>query len=70
MWAAIAWSLRLKERKHTFHAAGRPFRHDPAFGFAQRLGRAHSGILAPSARRIAFCVGHEDAARRLLVWRR
>ena len=45
MRAAIARSLRLKEREYTFGAISRPCRHGPSFGFAQRLRRTHSGIL-------------------------
>jgi hypothetical protein len=50
MRAAIARSLRLKEREYTFGAIGRPCRHGPSFGFAQRLRRTHSGILPTPAR--------------------
>ena len=44
MRAAIARSLRLKEREYTFGAISRPCRHDPTFGFAQRLGRPIAGF--------------------------
>jgi hypothetical protein len=49
--AAIARSLRLKEREHTFGAISRPCRHGPSFSFAQRLWRTHRGILADSRAR-------------------
>jgi hypothetical protein len=48
--AAIARSLRLKEREYTFGAISRPCRHGPSFGFAQRLRGPHSGILPTPAR--------------------
>ncbi len=49
MRAAIARSLRFKEREYTFDAISRPCRHGPSFGFAQRLRRTHTGILADSS---------------------
>jgi hypothetical protein len=33
-WAAIAWSLGLKEGEYSFGAISRPCGHEPSFGFA------------------------------------
>jgi hypothetical protein len=47
--AAIARSLRLKEREYAFGAISRPCRQGSSFGFAQRLRRTHSRILLSPA---------------------
>ncbi len=52
--AAIARSLRLKEREYTFGGISRPCRDGPSFGFGQRLRRTHSGILADSSALTGF----------------
>ena len=61
-WAAIAWSLGLKEAEYSFGAISRPCRHDPSIGFAQRLRRTHSRILPTSAHAHPLRIGREQEA--------
>lgn len=53
-WAAVAWSLGLKEAEYSFGAISRPCRDDPSFGFAQRLRRTHSVIVLTPAQSLAL----------------
>jgi hypothetical protein len=57
--AAIARSLRVKEREYTFGTISRPSRDGPSFGLGQRLRRTHSGILADSSALTGFEIGRE-----------